>query len=356
MDRRDFMKLSVKSIAAVTALSSFSATNSGCSKENYRIDVHHHIVPEDYVDSLSSVGINDSMGKEFPSWTPQASIDLMDWLNIETAITSIATPGVYFPEGDFSSELRRVAFASNLARDCNELSARLVTDYPGRFGFFATLPMPIVDASLSELEYALDTLNADGIALFSNYHGTFLGDPEYEELMQELNRRETVVFLHPSPPPGTRQELGIDLEEFFLEAPIDTTRGVVNMLITGTLHRYPKIKWILSHAGGVLPYLAWRLSLMSAFPEKLVKMPCGVMHYLKKLYYDTALSTSPYAMNSLTSMSKDSHILFGSDWPFCTTPAAILQASALPNLEAFSGSLLKKVERHNALALFSHFA
>jgi predicted TIM-barrel fold metal-dependent hydrolase len=356
MDRREFMKLSVKSITAASALSVFSAANSGCSKENYRIDVHHHIVPEDYVAALASIGINDSMGKDFPSWTPQASIDLMDWLNIETAITSVTTPGVYFPEADFSSEMKRVAFASNVARDCNTLSAQLVVDYPGRFGFFAILPMPIVDASLLELEYALDTLNADGIALFSNYHGTFLGAPEYEELMQELNQREAIVFLHPSPPPGTRQELGIDLEEFFLEAPIDTTRGVVNMLISGTLHRYPKIKWILSHAGGVLPYIAWRLSLMSAFPEKLVNMPFGVMHYLKKLYYDTALSTSPYAMNSLVSMSKNSHILFGSDWPFCTTPAAILQTSALPNLEAFSGSLIEEVERHNALALFPHFA
>jgi predicted TIM-barrel fold metal-dependent hydrolase len=280
----------------------------------------------------------------------------MDWINVETAITSITTPGVYFPEGNFSSEEKRVAFASKLARECNELSARLVVDYPGRFGFFAILPMPIVDASLSELEYALDALNADGIALFSNYHGTFLGDPLFDELMQEMNRREVIVFLHPSPPPGTRQELGIDLEEFFLEAPIDTTRGVVNMLINGTLHCYSKIKWILAHAGGVLPYLAWRLSLMSAFPEKLVNMPFGVMHYLKKLYYDTALSTSPYAMNGLVSMSPLSHILFGSDWPFCTTPGAILQAAALPNLEAFDGSLLKDVERHNALALFPDFA
>jgi predicted TIM-barrel fold metal-dependent hydrolase len=127
------------------------------------------------------------------------------------------------------------------------------------------------------------------------------------------------------------------------------------MLITGTLHRYSKIKWILAHAGGVLPYLAWRLSLMSAFPEKLVNMPLGVMHYLKKLYYDTALSTSPYAMNGLVSMSPASHILFGSDWPFCTTPGAILQASALLNLDALSGSLLEEVERHNALALFPQF-
>jgi predicted TIM-barrel fold metal-dependent hydrolase len=356
MNRRDFLKLSGKSIMAVSALSLFSATNSACSKENYRIDVHHHIVPADYVNALASIGIHDSMGKDFPSWTPQASIDLMDWLNIQTAITSITTPGVYFPEGDFSSESKRVAFAKTLARRCNELAARLVADYPGRFGFFAILPMPIVDASVSEVEYAQDTLGADGIALFSNYHGTFLGDPVFEELMQELNRREMTVFLHPSPPPGTRQELGIDLEEFFLEAPIDTTRGVVNMLITGTLHRYPKIKWILAHAGGVLPYISWRLSLMSAFPEKLVKMPYGVMHYLKKLYYDTALSTSSYAMNGLVSMSPDSHILFGTDWPFCSTPAAILQATTLPYLEAFSGELLKKVERYNALALFPQFA
>lgn len=356
MDRREFMKLSGKSIVAASTLPLLSSTDSGCATANYRIDVHHHIVPSQYVEALSGIGINDSMGKDFPAWTPEASISLMDSLNIKTAITSLSTPGVYFPDADFSSESDRVEFAVDLARNCNEMSTQMGLDYPGRFGFFATLPMPIIEESLAEMEYALDTLNADGIALFANYWGTFLGAPDFEELMQELNRREATVFLHPSPPPGTRQELGIDLEEFFVEAPVDTTRAVVNMLITGTLHRYPKIKWILSHAGGVLPYIAWRLSLMNAFPEKLAKMPLGVLHYLKKLYYDTALSTSPFAMNSLVSLAKDSHILFGSDWPFCTTPAAVLQAMALPGLKAFSGSLLGDVERKNALALFPNFS
>ncbi|MBU0992737.1 MAG: amidohydrolase [Proteobacteria bacterium] len=352
MDRREFIKLSGKTIMAASALSAFSAVHTGCSTTNYRIDVHHHIVPADYVDALYSIGINDSMGKAFPEWTPNASIDVMDALNIQTAITSLTTPGVYFHDGIFSSETERIHFAANLARTCNELAARMVTDYPGRFGFFATLPMPVIDESLSEMAYALDTLNADGVGLFANYFGTFMGDPVFEELMQELNRRKAVVFLHPSPPPGTRQALGIDLEEFFLEAPIDTTRAIVNMLITGTLHRYPDIKWILSHAGGTIPYIAWRLSLMNVFPEKAANMPLGVVTYLRRLYYDTALSTSPYAMNALSSLVKNSHILFGTDWPFCTTPAALLQVAELPLLPCFNSKELNGIEEINALELF----
>ena len=214
MDRREFIKMSGKSIMAASALSMFSTVNTSCSTTNYRVDVHHHIVPADYVDALASIGINDSMGKDFPKWTPDASVSIMNQLNIQTAITSLSTPGVYFPEADFPSEADRIEFAANLARTCNELSSQMKSDYPGRFGFFATLPMPLIEESLSEIEYALDTLNADGVGLFANYWGTFLGDPSFEELMQELNRRKAVAFLHPSPPPGTRDRLGIDLELF----------------------------------------------------------------------------------------------------------------------------------------------
>ena len=355
MDRREFIKVSGKSIMTASALSMFSTVNTGCDLRNFRVDVHHHIVPAEYVDALASIGINDSMGKDFPVWTPEESINLMNSLRINTAITSLSTPGVYFPDAEFSSESDRIDFAADLARTCNELSSQMKSDYPGRFGFFATLPMPFVDESLTALEYALDTLHGDGVGLFANYYGTFLGSPDFEELMQELNRREAVVFVHPSPPPGTRESLGIDLEEFFLEAPVDTTRAVVNMLVTGTLHRYPNIKWILAHAGGTIPYIAWRLSLMAAFPEKLKNMPLGPLAYLRRLYYDTALSTSPYAMNSLKAMAIDSHILFGSDWPFCTTPAAILQVAELPTLTCFSSKELHDVEKNNALELFSGY-
>ncbi|MCP4134669.1 MAG: amidohydrolase [bacterium] len=354
-NRREFIKLGGKTLLSVSALSLISAFDEGCADitgENYRVDVHHHIVPSGYVDALKSIGIDQALGKDFPEWSPTGAIQLMDMVNIGTAITSISAPGVYFPDAVFSSEQARIDFAVKLARQCNEYSAKMADDYPGRFGFFAVLPMPIVDASLIEAEYALDVLKAHGVVLLGNYCGTFLGDDSYNELMAELNRRKTIVFEHPSPLPASSQGMGIEVEDFFLEAPVDTTRAVLNLLTSGTLERYSKIRWILSHAGGAIPYLAWRLSLMDVFPKYRVHMPKGVLAYLKKLYYDTALSTSPYAMNSLTELVPSSQILFGSDWPFCTTPATVLQSKLIKELDCFDKKTLLAVERNNSLALF----
>ncbi|MCP4136951.1 MAG: amidohydrolase [bacterium] len=323
------------------------------TNNNYRIDVHHHIVPPVYVDTLKRAGVENSMGRDFPDWSAEDAIELMDQVHIETAITSISVPGVYLQDGNFSSEQARINSAVALARECNEYSADMSRDYPGRFGFFAVLPMPLVEESLIEAAYALDKLDAHGVVLFANYCGTLPGDSRYNELMAELNRRNAVVFLHPAPLPGSAQNAGMNIEDFFLEAPVDTTRAVTNLLITGTLERYRNIKWILSHAGGTIPYLSWRLALMDFLPKYQEKMPRGVLAYLKELYYDTALSTSSCALNSLLELVDPSQVLFGSDWPFSPTPAAIFQVDAMLKLDCFDDVTLAEVERGNSLELLS---
>ena len=153
-------------------------------------------------------------------------------------------------------------------------------------------------------------------------------------------------------PAITDQHLVVRTNVYNQKKYVKSNMDALNMLITGTLHRYPDIKWILSHAGGTIPYIAWRLSLMNVFPEKTANMPLGVVTYLRRLYYDTALSTSPYAMNALSSLVKNSHILFGTDWPFCTTPAALLQVAELPLLPCFNNKELNGIEETNALELF----
>ena len=150
------------------------------------IDVHHHILPSFYVAALEGIGITTSFGLPFPKWSPEEAIEVMDKNSIATAITSISTPGVYFKESSFSRDL---------ARRCNEYSAQLMREYPDRFGAFASLPLPDVEGALNELEYAIDELNLDGVVLMSNVEGHYLGDPAYEELFAELNRRKLVVFI-----------------------------------------------------------------------------------------------------------------------------------------------------------------
>lgn len=309
------------------------------------IDVHHHIVPQKYVSALKEIGIEAAHGAGFPKWSSQMALDVMDKHGIAAAISSISSPGVYFGE---------VAFASNLARQCNEFSARLVSNNPDRFGFFAVLPMPNTEAALKEAEYALDTLKADGVVLLASTGGKFLGDPDFEELMAELNRRKAIVFIHPNIHPSS-EDLPLSMPGFLIEFLFDTTRAVTNLIFTGTLERYQNIRWILSHAGGTVPYIAWRLSLANFDPEFLKRSPRGMLAYLKSFYYDTTLSTSPYAMKTLLELVEPSQILFGSDFPFAPEPLVAREVGDLQKLNFLNDKTLKAIVRDNALTLFPRF-
>ena len=312
------------------------------SPELNRIDVHHHIIPPEYVKALADLGITESAGIPFPHWNVESALDVMGRLGIKTAITSISYPGVYFGN---------LAFARDLARRCNEISARLISDHSQRFGAFAVLPLPDVEASLLELEYALDTLRLDGVTLLSSIGNKYLGDPSFNALYSELNRRRAVVFVHPAVPPGS------DVPKFILppsliEFTFDTTRAAASLLFSGTLERYPDIRFILSHAGGTVPYLAWRISLGEWLPKISEKVPQGVITYIKRLYYDTALSTSRYTLRSLQELIDVSQILFGSDYPFLPEPVVAATISDFQSYDGFTKKDRRVIEWGNALSLF----
>ena len=158
------------------------------------MDIHHHLIPDFYVSALKQHGVQALHGAGFPKWSQGQSLELMDRYGIAAAIPSISSPGVY--RGD-------AALATALVRECNEYAARMVADHPTRFGFFATLPLPAVEPAVKEAVYALDTLKSDGICLLASSGEQFLGDPDLEELMAELNRRKAVVFVHPNIHPSS---------------------------------------------------------------------------------------------------------------------------------------------------------
>jgi predicted TIM-barrel fold metal-dependent hydrolase len=266
----------------------------------------------------------------------------MDRYAIATAITSISEPGIYF--GD-------KAFATDLARRCNEYSAQLIRDYPRRFGALAILPLPDIDASLRELEYALDTLNLDGVVLLSSVDGRYLGDPLFDELFNELNRRKAVVLLHPTVP-AINSALKLDLPPFLIEFVFDTTRAVTNLLYSGTLERCPEIRIIVAHAGGTVPFLAYRISMGQIM---LSGVPQGALTYLKQLHYDTALSANPNALRSVLELVDTSQIHFGSDYPFAPEMALFLATQSIQNFDGFDEQARNAVERESALALFPRF-
>ena len=301
-------------------------------KKLHRIDIHHHILPPEYLKSLAKIGVITAGNVAFPTWAPEESLSVMDKLGIATAITSISSPGVYF--GD-------IKFTKDLARLCNDFSASLIKTYPQRFGGFATLPLPDIEESLNEVEYALDTLKLDGVVLLSNINGKYLGDPEFEELFSELNRRKAVVFIHPDAPPAEKLPK-LNFPTSVLEFVFDTTRAVANLLHHGILKRYSDIRFILAHAGGTAPYLAWSITFGN---KRLIK-------YLNNFYYDMAISATSYIFNTLMELTDTSKMLLGSDYPFVHEIVAKEMFQSIGTYKGFNDDDCFAIEQENALSLF----
>ena len=224
----------------------------------YRVDVHAHFVPQVHVDAIHHAGIRDVDGFPLPSWNPEAHIGIMDRTAISTSLLLLSAPGLSFVVG---------ASARSLARAVNEENARLTLDHPSRFGGFAVLPLPDIDGALVEISYALDVLRMDGIGLYTNINGVYLGDPRFSPIFDELNRREVVVSTHPVVPPNF-DAVSVDHPGPMIEFPFDTTRMVVSLIGADVPRRFSHIRFVLSHGGGTIPYLVPRLAPLTAMFQK----------------------------------------------------------------------------------------
>jgi 6-methylsalicylate decarboxylase len=299
----------------------------------HRIDIHHHIVSPGFVEELKS-----RLQPPTLNWTPERSIEDMDKAGVATAITSVTTPGVWI--GDDEQGRR-------LARESNDYAARLAADYPGRFGIFAAVPLPDIEASLREIEYGLDVLKADGIALFTSYRDKWLGDPAFDPVMAELNRRQAVVFVHPEAPLCCRGLLP-GVHEHVLEYGFDTTRAITSILFRGTALRYRDIQWIFSHGGGTTPFLAERLVRAPGTNKSLAQyVPNGVMAELRRFHYDVAQIAHPMALAALTRLVPISQILWGTDFPFRSGYEYVKGLDEF----GFNEEDLRKIDRENAQRL-----
>ncbi|GGN57837.1 amidohydrolase [Streptomyces albiflavescens] len=307
----------------------------------YRVDVHQHLIPPAYREVMDRHGAT-AAGWPTPAWDARSAIAMMDRRSIATGILSISSPGTHF--GD-DSEARAVA------RGVNEYSAELAKDRPDRFGFFAGLPLPDVDGALSEAAYALDELHADGVVLMSNVRGRYLGDKEFEPLWAELDARAAVVFIHPDAPPMPMLE---GMPSPLLDFPFDTTRTAVHMTLNGVMSRHTRMKVILSHAGGFLPYAAWRFTGGAQFNPGTT--PIGILTDLQRFYFDTALSSTPSALPSLLAFAAPGHILYGSDFPFAPEEHGGLLDSMLDGYEGFEPGQLDAINRGSAEVLFPRLA
>jgi 6-methylsalicylate decarboxylase len=301
--------------------------------QNWRIDVHHHVVPPKYADDSLPIKLPDA----------EEQLGSMDSWHIQAAITSL-TPRVL---------LKNLNRLRSVARDCNEFQAQRGRDHGSRFGAFALLPLPDVDGALEEIAFALDVLRLDGIGLFSSVTDRYLGDPLFDPVFDELNRRRAVVFIHPThceAPEPTH----LRAPPFVVEYVFDTTRAIVNLIYTGTLKRCPNIRFIVAHGGGAAPFLAQRMAMMEG--HRGARNVTGVLPALRSLYFEIASTTSSFALRSLQELADPAHVLWGSDLPFVYGARLKEEVDHWEHYDGFDEAARSAVEAGNALRLFPRFA
>jgi predicted TIM-barrel fold metal-dependent hydrolase len=308
------------------------------------IDVHHHFLPPSFVDALTQSAHPAAPQAEALAWSPERSLAIMDASGIETAILSLSLPGVSFSGA---------ADPPALARQSNEYAARLIADYPDRFGAFASLPVLDEQAAMGEVEYALDTLKLDGVTLLSNVHGRYLGDPYFDPLLAELDRRKAVVFLHPNqaPSPGFND---------FVEFPHDITRALASLTESGGVERYGRIRYILAYGGGTIPFIAARVTIVGM--DVSGNLWKTMIRYLKRartmqrVNYDLTASTDLLAWRALSGHTKPTRILMGSNYPWTSPTAFTRQRADLRAFAVLDRPQIESIERDNSLKLFPRFA
>jgi predicted TIM-barrel fold metal-dependent hydrolase len=310
---------------------------------SFTVDVHHHILPDIFFRATNDA--HDPVGGIRPApWSKESTLSYMDDAGIDVAITSISTPGVHMGDD---------AAACDLARRVNELSAELIKERPERFGGYAALPLPDVDGSLRELEYSLDVLKMDGVVLFSNARGIYLGDARFDPLFEELERRGTVVFVHPTASPDSAARANLQLPDSLIDFTADTTRAIAKLHYSNTFARTPNVKYIFSHSGGTMPFLATRLSII----DRMNVMPGAEEREtaddtFRKLYWDTALSWRAPNLQMLRSVAGMSQVLFGSDYPYLRRDLAVSCRHEVETSPELSGDESRAVLADNALKLF----
>ena len=338
IDRRTFLTAALGMVTAPCATRAADAVAQGAgSPPNRRwIDIHHHFAPPAWIADVRGKPLLQPANTR---WTAEQSIDDMDKGGVAAAVVSITNPGLWF--GD-------PAQARRLARACNEYGAKLVQDHPARFGLFAALPLPDVDAALKEIEYAFDTLKADAVGLYTSYGGMWLGHPSFRPVMEELNRRKAVVTVHPTAADCCRNlSYAPGIGPGTIEYGTDTTRAILGVAFSGDATKFPDIRFIWSHGGGSAPFLAGRINAASGNARDA--LPDGFIAAARRFFYDTAGAANRGALVSLRELVSASQIVFGTDFPPGGTSAAV--AKSLAESQLFNDAELQAIGRDTAVRL-----
>ena len=298
-----------------------------------RIDIHGHFTPPILIETMGAEALGG-----FANWTPEKALEEMHAYGVVAAMTSI--PPHYDP-----------ATVDKIARPANEFAAKLAKDHPGKFGIFAFLPLPHVDATLKEIEYVYDTLKLEGVGMYTNYGDKWLGDAYFDPIFEELNRRKAIVFTHPITADCCKDLLK-NVGDGTIEWQTDTTRAIANVLFNGAALRYPNVRMIFSHGGGTMPYLVERFRAAARAPKQKANFPDGFDAGAAKFFYDTAWTSNDVAQTALSKVVPLSQIVLGTDYPARAIGDAVM---GLQNCGIYTQDQLQKIGRDNALALFPKF-
>lgn len=314
-----------------------------------RLDVHVHFIPPFYAEALVAAGhIRPDGMPAIPKWSETDALRTMDELGIRTAILSISSPGVHFGDD---------AQAKALARRINEEGARIKKAHPGRFGHFASVPLPDMPSAIEEAIYALDVLKADGIVVETNHDGVYLGDPCMMPFYDELNRRNAVMFIHPtSPACSCCERLDSMFPRPMMEFLFDTTRTVSDLIWSGAIDRYENMRVIVPHAGAALTGFLNRLEKFRFLMDSPSEPPPSFKAAMKKLHFDLAGVPVPHLLRELLDVADPERIHYGSDYPF--TPAEVCEnlMTEIENTPLLNKQMLRAMFTENAQALFPQFA
>jgi 6-methylsalicylate decarboxylase len=304
------------------------------------IDVHAHFLPETYRTALLQNGHGQPDGfPRIPAWSVDEHLGAMDRIGIATSLLSISSPGVH---------LGAEAATRDLTREVNEEGSRIVMENRGRFGLFASLPLPDVDAAVAEIAYCCDRLDVAGFAVLTNVGGSYLGDTAFAPVFRELDRRHARLFIHPTSPPCW-EHTSFGRPRPMLEFFFDTTRAVVDLLLNGTVARHPGIEFLIPHAGATLPMVADRVNVFSQLLQ--IGPPVDVLRDLGRLHFDLAGFALPRQLTALLTVTSVDHLHYGSDYPFTPEVAVSMLREGLSEAGVPPGTLLDTL-RSNSERLF----
>lgn len=295
------------------------------NSQNSIIDIHHHAIFQNHKANLN-----------LPTWSIESDQEAMERMGISGALLSIPISG-----------------SADVIRKINCSLVDLCHFNPSKYGMLALLPMAEIDAALEEIDFAINQLNADGFILPTNYRGIYLGSESLVPLLSELNRTNAVVLIHPTQPAGDNlPTFNRDLSVY--EYPLETTRSVMDLIYKNRLTQFPNIKWIVSHAGGTIPYLAYRLSIANEW-KGITQSSAEITNSLESLYFDLALSTSPAVFSSLKHLVSSDHILFGTDFPLRFEQYVSRSIAEVKNYKEFTDLDKSFIFSGTAKSLFTRF-